>query len=500
MSVATLRSSRHGYTLLALCLGVAAFFCGPAIASRSLRAAAVPTLPSTVSGSSQTALPGAAQAAQPQQPNSGALTYDTRSTVGSASQPAVVYGPDGAAYLLVPANQQAASNNDGNTWRAPGGSSPVQLQPSSVSAPGAQAAGTGEPKVEAAGGLLLAHALAKQKQEPAPQVVVVPAPAPIPTQVAAAATPAPRGPFTPTVVGSGGISIITSNPISISNPSKAHNEPYTTAVNTLLSIPLSHLTEAGCAMSKRFYSLALLLLGGQLLTAVSAGKSAAANATLVAPGLLRSARALTQTPSACTDGVTYFTANGIPYTVNNCATCKDGKVGNRLCGWSIDCCSSSGFCGPTEEWCGANCIGGPCGQKITVPSNRLCGSGFRGNGQCTSGCCNERGSSQAIACGSPRAHYFTLGSPQQPAWIQQRDQPVRGLMLCFVVAPRQLLQPFRSQPLPQAAAPEPGPSAPSSARTPRGKGKGTDKAAQPSPPVPKEKAGDPQGQRHHFNL
>ncbi|GFH10584.1 hypothetical protein HaLaN_05921 [Haematococcus lacustris] len=115
-----------------------------------------------------------------------ALTYDTRSTVGSASQPAVVYGPDGAAYLLVPANQQAASNNDGNTWRAPGGSAPaaapVQLQPSSVLAPGSQAAGTGEPKVEAAGGLLLAHALAKQKQEPAPQVVVVPAPAPIPTQ------------------------------------------------------------------------------------------------------------------------------------------------------------------------------------------------------------------------------------------------------------------------------------------------------------------------------
>ncbi|KAL6763243.1 hypothetical protein V8C86DRAFT_2497175 [Haematococcus lacustris] len=152
-------------------------------------------------------------------------------------------------------------------------------------------------------------------------------------------------------------------------------------------------------MSKRFFSLALLLLGGQLLTAVSAGKSAAANATLVTPGLLRSARALTQTPSACTDGVTYFTANGIPYTVNNCATCKDGKVGNRLCGWSIDCCSSSGFCGPTEEWCGANCIGGPCGQKITVPSNRLCGSGFRGNGQCTSGCCNERG--WCTACPSP---------------------------------------------------------------------------------------------------
>ncbi|KAJ9508581.1 hypothetical protein QJQ45_012114 [Haematococcus lacustris] len=198
---------------------------------------------------------------------------------------------------------------------------------------------------------------------------------------------------------------------------EAHNKPYTTAVNTLLSIPLSHLTEAGRAMSKRFYSLARLLLGGQLLTAVSAGKSAAANATLLAPGLLRSARlralALTtaipwtgptppfpvtpklspptQPPSACTDGVTYFTANGIPFTVNSCATCKDGKVGNRLCGWSIDCCSSSGFCGPTEEWCGANCIGGPCGQKITVPSNRLCGSGFRGNGQCTSGCCNERG-------------------------------------------------------------------------------------------------------------
>ncbi|KAL6763246.1 hypothetical protein V8C86DRAFT_2497219 [Haematococcus lacustris] len=174
-------------------------------------------------------------------------------------------------------------------------------------------------------------------------------------------------------------------------------------------------------MSKRFFSLALLLLGGQLLTAVSAGKSAAANATLVAPGLLRSARALTQTPSACTDGVTYFTANGIPYTVNNCATCKDGKVGNRLCGWSIDCCSSSGFCGPTEEWCGANCIGGPCGQKITVPSNRLCGSGFRGNGQCTSGCCNERGCEWLAGLEAARQYRAKLSSETKPS---PRPSPV----------------------------------------------------------------------------
>ncbi|KAJ9532717.1 hypothetical protein QJQ45_010799 [Haematococcus lacustris] len=47
----------------------------------------------------------------------------------------------------------------------------------------------------------------------------------------------------------------------------------------------------------------------------------------------------------------------------------------------------------------------------------------------------------------------------RPAWSQQRDQPVRGLMWCPVVAPRKPPQAPRSkQEASQAAASEPGPN------------------------------------------
>ncbi|KAJ9534293.1 hypothetical protein QJQ45_007042 [Haematococcus lacustris] len=45
-----------------------------------------------------------------------------------------------------------------------------------------------------------------------------------------------------------------------------------------------------------------------------------------------------------------------------------------------------------------------------------------------------------------------------PAWSQQRDQPVQGLMWCSVVAPRK--PPCSSQAATQPAASEPGPSTP----------------------------------------
>ncbi|KAJ9509241.1 hypothetical protein QJQ45_001693 [Haematococcus lacustris] len=53
----------------------------------------------------------------------------------------------------------------------------------------------------------------------------------------------------------------------------------------------------------------------------------------------------------------------------------------------------------------------------------------------------------------------------RPAWSQQRDQPVRGLMWCPVVAPRKPQQaPCSSQAATQPAALEPGPSTPPPAK------------------------------------
>ncbi|KAJ9509150.1 hypothetical protein QJQ45_001635 [Haematococcus lacustris] len=81
----------------------------------------------------------------------------------------------------------------------------------------------------------------------------------------------------------------------------------------------------------------------------------------------------------------------------------------------------------------------------------------------------------------------------RPAWSQQRDQPVRGMMWCPVVAPRKSPQaPRSSQAASQAAASEPGPSTPLPAkRTKRTKaepeaaeptkGKGKAAKAKPAP-------------------
>ncbi|KAJ9515061.1 hypothetical protein QJQ45_012590 [Haematococcus lacustris] len=66
----------------------------------------------------------------------------------------------------------------------------------------------------------------------------------------------------------------------------------------------------------------------------------------------------------------------------------------------------------------------------------------------------------------------------RPAWSQQRDQPVRGLMWCPVVAPRKPPQAPCSQAASQAAASEPGPSTPPPAkRTKRTK---TEQATEPN--------------------
>ncbi|KAJ9530795.1 hypothetical protein QJQ45_028682 [Haematococcus lacustris] len=82
----------------------------------------------------------------------------------------------------------------------------------------------------------------------------------------------------------------------------------------------------------------------------------------------------------------------------------------------------------------------------------------------------------------------------RPAWSQQRDQPVRGLLWCPVVAPRKPPQvPRSSQEATPAAASEPGPSTPPpakrskrtkaepAAKPTKGKGKGKAAKAKPAP-------------------
>ncbi|KAJ9522077.1 hypothetical protein QJQ45_005123 [Haematococcus lacustris] len=72
-----------------------------------------------------------------------------------------------------------------------------------------------------------------------------------------------------------------------------------------------------------------------------------------------------------------------------------------------------------------------------------------------------------------------------PAWSQQHDQPVRGLMLCPVVAPRKPPQPpCSSQAATQPAASEPGPSTPLPAK--RSKRTKVEQPAEPTQPIKSE--------------
>ncbi|KAJ9523588.1 hypothetical protein QJQ45_007283 [Haematococcus lacustris] len=75
----------------------------------------------------------------------------------------------------------------------------------------------------------------------------------------------------------------------------------------------------------------------------------------------------------------------------------------------------------------------------------------------------------------------------RPAWSQQRDQPVRGMMWCPVVAPRKPPQPPRSShEATQPAASEPGPSTPPLAK--RSKRTKAEQAAEPTQPTKAAKA------------
>ncbi|KAJ9516470.1 hypothetical protein QJQ45_011184 [Haematococcus lacustris] len=71
----------------------------------------------------------------------------------------------------------------------------------------------------------------------------------------------------------------------------------------------------------------------------------------------------------------------------------------------------------------------------------------------------------------------------RPAWSQQRDQPVRGMMWCPVVAPRKPPQaPRSSQAATQPAVSEPGPSTPLPAKRSK-RTKAEPEAAEPSQPT-----------------
>ncbi|KAJ9528554.1 hypothetical protein QJQ45_020472 [Haematococcus lacustris] len=87
----------------------------------------------------------------------------------------------------------------------------------------------------------------------------------------------------------------------------------------------------------------------------------------------------------------------------------------------------------------------------------------------------------------------------RPAWSQQRDQPVRGLMWCPLVAPRKTPQaPSSSQAATQPAASEPGPSTPPPAKL--SNCTKAEQAAEPTQPAKskgKARARLPKPNQHH---
>ncbi|KAJ9511295.1 hypothetical protein QJQ45_017104 [Haematococcus lacustris] len=84
----------------------------------------------------------------------------------------------------------------------------------------------------------------------------------------------------------------------------------------------------------------------------------------------------------------------------------------------------------------------------------------------------------------------------RPAWSQQRDQPVRGLMWCPVVAPRKPPQaPCSSQEATQPAASEPGPSTPPPAK--RSKRTEAEPPAEPTKGTGKAKGKAAKPNQHH---
>ncbi|KAJ9509691.1 hypothetical protein QJQ45_011312 [Haematococcus lacustris] len=95
----------------------------------------------------------------------------------------------------------------------------------------------------------------------------------------------------------------------------------------------------------------------------------------------------------------------------------------------------------------------------------------------------------------PRHRTSRVSSPvngQQPSWSQQRDQPVRDMMWCPVVAPRKPPQaPCSSQAATQPAASEPGPSTPLPAE--RSKCTKAEQVVEPTQPTKGQEKGKGKG-------
>jgi hypothetical protein len=69
--------------------------------------------------------------------------------------------------------------------------------------------------------------------------------------------------------------------------------------------------------------------------------------------------------------------------------CGGGKIRSGLCENEQECCSSSGWCGTTDDHCSMGCRGGPC----FTPADIFCGNGRPGNYTCQNEleCCSSSG-------------------------------------------------------------------------------------------------------------
>ncbi|KAJ9519705.1 hypothetical protein QJQ45_013323 [Haematococcus lacustris] len=113
-------------------------------------------------------------------------------------------------------------------------------------------------------------------------------------------------------------------------------------------------------------------------------------------------------------------------------------------------------------------------------------------GSCTTACCAQ----PAASCVTSRVQ----GLMRSPGtWSQQRDQPVRGMMWCPVVAPRKPPQaPCSSQEATPAAASEPWPNTPPPAQcSKRTKAEQAAEPTQPTKAKARAKAGLLKPSQHH---
>ncbi|KAJ9517229.1 hypothetical protein QJQ45_009159 [Haematococcus lacustris] len=121
------------------------------------------------------------------------------------------------------------------------------------------------------------------------------------------------------------------------------------------------------------------------------------------------------------------------------------------------------------------------GRVVLVDEHRTTWVSLAVNGQ--QPCEEQLDHEQPTRCAGWKPPAGQVGlSLLRPAWSHQRDQPVRGLMWCPVVAPRKPPQaPLSSQEATPTAASEPGPNTPPPAK--RSKRTEAEQAAEPAKPT-----------------